>query len=143
MGAYLIELSNNFWISHIEPKIPPTIDGSSASTRIVSMMFPKAQETKEIELPDEFITHVEDYLKYEKEIAEIETKRNLAENQLKLAIGENEIAYAGAYTIRWKNVESKRIDTKRIKLELPDIYEKYAKKSTSRRFDIVQPNVNN
>lgn len=49
---------------------------------------------------------------------------------------DNEIAVSDSYRVSWSNVETARLDTKRIKLEKPEIYQDYAKVSTSRRFQV-------
>lgn len=41
------------------------------------------------------------------------------------------------YTIRWKEIISSRLDSKALKLELPEIYSRFTKDSTSRRFTIA------
>ena len=44
---------------------------------------------------------------------------------------------AGAFKIRWTQVTSSRLDQSAIKSELPDIYTRYCKESTSRRFCVA------
>ena len=41
------------------------------------------------------------------------------------------------YTIRWREIISARLDSNKVKLELPDIYERFTKNSTSKRFTIA------
>lgn len=49
---------------------------------------------------------------------------------------DNEYAASDNYKVSWSNVESTRLDSKRIREEQPDIYKTYAKQSVSRRFQI-------
>ena len=51
-------------------------------------------------------------------------------------MGDNESASSGRYRVSWGNVDSTRLDTKRIKEERPEIYSDYAKVSHSRRFEV-------
>lgn len=44
---------------------------------------------------------------------------------------------AGAFKIRWAQVTSNRLDQSAIKSELPDIYARYCKENTSRRFCVA------
>lgn len=41
------------------------------------------------------------------------------------------------FIVRWKNVISNRLDSKKLKAELPDIYKAFTKTSSSRRFTIA------
>ena len=58
------------------------------------------------------------------------------EQELKIYLGNAEIAENNHFQVSWKPVETNRIDTKLLKMERPDIYEQYQKSSTSRRFTI-------
>ena len=49
---------------------------------------------------------------------------------------DNEAAESSHYRVSWSSVESTRLDVQRIKEEKPDIYQSYAKVSSSRRFQI-------
>mgnify|MGYP003305512029 CR=1 FL=1 len=63
-------------------------------------------------------------------------KKAEAENNLKLLVGNHEAAYIGNNVVRWPTVTSQRLDTDRLKLEQPAIYEEYLKESSSRRFSV-------
>ena len=64
-----------------------------------------------------------------KEIAELETEKKQIEQEVKLAMGEHELAVSGNYRVSWGNVDSTRLDTKRIKAD-------YATVSHCRRFEV-------
>lgn len=49
---------------------------------------------------------------------------------------DNETASNGRYRVTWSNVDTARLDTKKIKLEQPEIYRDYVKIASSRRFQI-------
>lgn len=49
---------------------------------------------------------------------------------------EHELAGSGCYQVSWKNIDSTKLDTKRIKAEQPQIYEEYGKISHYRRFEV-------
>lgn len=49
---------------------------------------------------------------------------------------DHERAYNDQYKVSWSNVESARIDTKRMKEEEPILYQKFLKVGHSRRFQI-------
>lgn len=86
-------------------------------------MASKAEELKELkamqEELDAEITALEDEIK-----AEL-TARGVEELQ------------AGAFKIRWTSVTSSRLDQTAIKNELPDIFARYAKTNTTKRFSVA------
>lgn len=51
-------------------------------------------------------------------------------------MGEHELARSRQYRVSWGNVDSTRLDTKRIREEKPEIYKDYATVSHSRRFEV-------
>jgi len=61
-------------------------------------------------------------------------KKEEAANKLKSMLGENEIGIINDNTISWKNVITERLDSKKLKSEMPEIYKKYLNSSSSRRF---------
>ena len=50
--------------------------------------------------------------------------------------GENE-HNTGSFIIRWKEIISRRLDSKALKAALPDVFAAYSRESTSRRFTIA------
>ena len=43
----------------------------------------------------------------------------------------------GSFVIRWKEIVTRRLDSKALKAALPDVFATYSRESTSRRFTIV------
>lgn len=86
-------------------------------------MTGKVKELKELKLLAESIAaeaaDIEDSIKAEM------TARGVDE----LIIGE--------YKIRWKAITSTRIDTTALKKELPELAERYSKRTTTKRFTIA------
>lgn len=71
-------------------------------------------------------------------LAELEKEIKAAEETVKKEMetqGKEEII-CGSVIVRYKTVESNRIDTTAIKKDLPEVAEKYTKKTTAKRFTI-------
>ena len=49
---------------------------------------------------------------------------------------DNELAASEKYRVSWSSVDTARLDAKRIRQEMPEIYQDYSKVSTSRRFSV-------
>lgn len=131
----LIRTEEAFWHNHVlTGQIPPP-DGSKACDEVIAQYFGSARagETMVLFGFDGKLERRRDILK---EIAALETEKKQIEQEVKLAMGEHELAQSGNYRVSWSNVDSTRLDTKRIKEEKPEIYADYATVSHSRRFEV-------
>lgn len=131
----LIDMEEKFWNGHVlTGKIPPP-DGSRACDEVIAQYFGTARDAVAIELTgfDEKLGRRREILQ---EIAELETEKKQIEQEVKLFMGEHETAQSESYRVSWGNVDSTRLDTKRIKEERPEIYADYATVSHSRRFEV-------
>lgn len=128
----LIDIERNFWEEHIVKNILPTPDGSKLADSVIAEYYQKS-ENKVIALTgfDEKLQRREELLEL---MEKMEIEKNQIEQELKLYMGEAEMAQNDKFHISWKPVISNRIDTKLLKTEQPEIYHKYQKKSQSRRF---------
>lgn len=134
--AQLIGIEKDFWENHVLAGIPPLLDGSEASGELLKKLHPMAEEGTETELPLEADDLLEQLgtAKDEEKAASERVKE--IENRLKAMLGEHEAGMARHFQVTWKNVGRTTVDTKALKAEHPDIYEKFAKQSHSRRFSV-------
>ncbi|PHE19215.1 hypothetical protein COF59_08275 [Bacillus pseudomycoides] len=133
---YLIDIEKDFWLNHIEKQIPPSFDGSDASTKLLKQMYPEGYDGSEVDLPSKAKEHILSIKNITEQIKELETQKKERENKLKAMIGDKEKGVIGDHKATWKNVYSQRFDTKRFKEKHPELYEEFAKESVSRRFSI-------
>ena len=131
----LIDAEKVFWNEHVLTKIMPDPDGSKVCDEILEEYFHTAKKASVIELVgfDEKLERRDLILN---QIAELQQEQNQIEQEIKLYMQDNELASNMKYRISWTNVESKRLDTKRIQQERPEIYKDFLKVSTSRRFQV-------
>ncbi|WP_349945213.1 lambda-exonuclease family protein [Lacrimispora sp. BS-2] len=131
----LIVIEKEFWEGHVLSGNMPDPDGSDISNEVIHRYFPTAYK-KTIPLP----SHLNEQLKRREEIILLAKKltqeQNQIEQQLKLYMGEYEMAFNERYRVSWSNVDTVRIDSKRLKEERPDLYRDFAKCSQSRRFTV-------
>ena len=126
----LIEAEESFWKNNVKGGIMPDVDGSKSCSQALAERFPGGL-ADDIVLPENaetLLTEIDELQEVESRIKEqVETKKN----QLKTMIGDHEVAYAGERKITWKTQAGRTtIDSKKLKTELPDIYEKYSKKGS-------------
>ncbi|OMF17013.1 hypothetical protein BK131_03290 [Paenibacillus amylolyticus] len=131
----LVQIEDEFWNRHVVPGIPPMIDGSDASANLLNQLYPISAPASEVILDDKQAGIVRQ-LQAAKEDAAVATEQvKRYENELKSIMGENELAiHNGDTLLSWKSNDISRIDSKRLKKEQPDLYEKYSNTSSSRRF---------
>lgn len=133
--ANLIEAERYFWTEHVEKDVMPDPDGSKACDEILEQYFHISRKASTIELIgfDEKLARREQILS---KIAELQQEQNRIEQEVKLYMKDSESAFSDNYRVSWSSVETTRLDTKRIREEKPEIYQDYAKVSSSRRFQI-------
>ncbi|WP_088293641.1 YqaJ viral recombinase family protein [Bacillus mycoides] len=133
---YLIDIEKDFWLNHVEKRIPPMFDGSDASSTLLKEMYPDSVEDSEIELGNEVELLIEARDQVDKEIKVLEEQKTEYENKIKAKLGSNEIGKTENYKVSWKTQTSNRIDSKRLKEEQPKLYKQYSKESKSRKFTV-------
>lgn len=133
----IIEAEKEFW-KMVQDKTPPALDGSSAAEKYLKERYKEAEEDKSIELGFEYKDKIKTYLDMKVQLKNFETQVKELENQIKFEIGNAEYAHAPGYSLSWKNVSSAKVDSKKLKSEYPEIYDKVIKESKSRRFSIKE-----
>ena len=75
----------------------------------------------------------------EAQIKELEAQADAIRAEIKADLeskGEDEHD-TGSFIIRWKEIISRRLDSKALKAALPDVFTAYSRESTSRRLTIA------
>lgn len=75
----------------------------------------------------------------EAQMKELEAQAEAIRAELKAdleAKGEEEHD-TGSFILRWKEIITRRLDSKALKAALPDVFESFSKESSSRRFTIA------
>ena len=133
---YLITIEERFWNEHVIPRIMPEPDGSSKCSELIAKMYFKSDAQKAIELYG-----FSDMLNRRAELAELiskmEKEKDSIDQRIKLEMQDAAYARTDNYKISWLSSETTRLDTKRLKEEQPEMYDKYCKTTSSRRFMIT------
>ena len=131
----LIEIEEDFWKNYVVPGIIPPPDGSKACDEVIEQYFHTARKESTIKLVgfDEKLRRREEILGF---IAELQEEQKQIEQEVKLFMQDNEFASSERFRVSWKNIDSTKLDTKRIREEKPELYEDYGKVSHSRRFEV-------
>ena len=133
--AQLVSMEKDFWENHVAAGVLPSPDGSDICSEILNEYFHSARKGSTIRL-DGFDEKLKRRAEIMEQIGRLQQEQNSIEQEVKLYMQDNEYAASDNYKVSWSNVESTRLDSKRIREEQPDIYKTYAKQSVSRRFQI-------
>lgn len=129
----LIKIEKEFWEQHVVPKIMPAPDGSDSAEKFIGTYFKETKENLSVPL-----LGFDDKLKRREEINELIDKLSVEkkqiEQEIKVYMKDSEIAENEHFLVSWKNTISNRLDSSRLKAEMPEVYEKFMKTIKSRRF---------
>lgn len=131
----LTEIEEAFWNGHVVPRIMPEPDGSQACEEVLRRYFPAAGK-EEVLLPDSFNEELKRREEIMRLVERLETEQRQIEQKVKLFLGESCAAGNSRYRVSWNNIDTLRIDSRRLKEEQPEIYSRFAKSSRSRRFTV-------
>lgn len=131
----LIAVEGEFWNEYVVKGVIPPPDGSKACDEVIEKYFPTARNKEMLPLVgfDEKLKRREEILGF---IARLQEEQKQIEQEVKMFMQDNELAGSECYRVAWKNIDSTKLDTKRIKEEMPKLYEEYGKVSHYRRFEV-------
>ena len=87
-------------------------------------------------LSDDLDESLSRYDEIARSISKLKSEKDIIEHRIMSLMKENEIAYVKSRKITWKKSVRMSLDTKSLKEEEPEIYNKYSKISSSRMFKI-------
>lgn len=130
----LITIEKRFWEEHVLAGVAPDPDGSRAYSDMLVKLYHGNRE-KEIQL---FGIHEQLQRRNEIEqlVKKLETEKEQIDQTIKLQMQDASYAVAEDYRISWVQSDQNRIDAKRLKEERPEIYRKYSRQVSSRRFSV-------
>lgn len=130
----LIRMEKEFWNEHVLKRVIPDPDGSKVADAALAERFKK---TESIAIP---LTGFDEKLKRRQELLSLldkmETEKRQIDQELKIYLGDAEVAENTSYRVSWKPVTRSSLDEKRLKAEEPEIYDKYLRVTSSRRFTV-------
>lgn len=127
----LLDLESRFW-SHVADRRPPDPTPGDRSLLAEPSTGDPVEGTV-VDLPEDMV----EVLRKHREVLELEksiaARRAELEDQIKLALGPRESGFLGGrVAVTWKFQTSSRLDTKELRSEAPEIYEKFSRQVVSR-----------
>lgn len=133
---YLIQIEKDFWENHVLKKQMPAPDGSKDADNIIKILYPESVPETTIELDNSLLESLERHNDIQVLIKKLETEKSQIEQIIKNEMKDYEAATVEDKKITWKTVISNRFDSVKFKKDHPELYEKYAKQNSYRRFQI-------
>lgn len=121
----LREAAKEFWEKHVLTDVPPEVDGTDSTSETITKQYEESNANAMM-LPSkasEWIRALDNLNAMEKMLKEQKAE---AQNALKAMLGEFEQGIFNDRQISWKNQKGREsIDIKRLKMEMPEVYEHY------------------
>jgi putative phage-type endonuclease len=124
----LINAEKYFWENYVEKRQMPAPDGSDEASEIIKDLYPDVEPTTIT------LDHMKDRMSRYDEVVELykelEKEKKQIEQEILKEMQESQIAYIGERKVKRTLINQKRIDSKRLKEEKPELYEAYQKESS-------------
>ena len=137
MIAELVHAEKQFWNYNVKCDIRPEIDDSSATKDFLDKKYRDSVKDS-VKLDRSLEAVLKQYQEVESQLKDMEQKKNGLSNQLKAALGEHEEGrLENGQIVRWKRIEKKLVDAKKLKAEQPEIYKQYSNVSAYRMLSVA------
>ena len=80
----------------------------------------------------EMVTKLQELQEYKRLRDELDAAIEAAQDAIKAAMGDTEMAVFGQYKVTYKAITQNRVDTTALKRELPEVAARYSKQVTTR-----------
>lgn len=131
--AALMKKEGDWWEEFISGDSVPDPDGSDGDDTLIRERFPDSRD-EEVFLgarTQEF----EELAELDRQIKELTTQRDACKQAIMQDMGDASTASAlNGWTATWKQQASTRLDSKALKSDYPELYQKYAKTTDTRVF---------
>lgn len=135
-GRALLELEVKFWNDYIAPDIRPEPDGSESAKNTLDAVFRERLDNTVTIFEQEEIAAKLAEIKAQKKDVEAEEKR--LQQLLLNALGKNERGVTLNYEVSYLPRTRSGIDSKKLKAEFPDVYEKVKSETSYNVFAIKE-----
>jgi putative phage-type endonuclease len=129
----LITVEERFWNENVLKHVMPDPDGTKNCSEQIAKLYYRSDKDKTVQL-----LGYDNALKRRDELValidKLEQEKAYIDQKIQMELQDSGYGTVGDYRVSWLNTVSKRLDTKLFKAENPEMYDKYAKESSCRRF---------
>ena len=131
----MVRTEYDFWNNYVIPGILPPPDGSDVCDEVLEQYFHVSKKAGTVPLVG-FDEKLDRRLELTQQIKELERQQKQIDQEIKIFLGESELAASERYKVAWQMVTTNRLDTKRIKTEQPQLYQDYLVENHARKFTV-------
>ena len=130
----LIDNEVTFWQSYVLQNRPPLADGSESSMDTLSVLHPRCDGsvTQMVGMDDS----MRNYIELGEAIKRLKAQQDELKAQLCQSLGSGSVGLGLDYSFSWKSQCTRRLNTKKLQADHPDLYEEYAEPTESRVFRV-------
>ena len=130
---HLITIEEKFWNENVMQHKMPEPDGTKSCSEQIAKLYFKSNSEKTVNLSgaDMDLKRREELVRL---IAKMEKEKDMIDQKIQLQLQEAAYGITSDYRVSWVTTEIKRLDSKKLKTEKPEIYKEYCRPSSSRRF---------
>lgn len=134
--ADLLEIELRFWRENVEAGVCPPPDGAPAYDEMLKKLYPQ-DDGGSVMLSREAVKALNALETVGRSLKALEDEKRMYEQIVKEELGEaSQGVYDGEKVVTWKTSQRTTLDTKALKKDMPEVYERYARVSTSRTFRV-------
>ena len=132
----LTTIEKRYWEENIQKRVMPEPDGTMNCSEQITKLYQKADAQKTVELSG-FNSMLQRRQELVELIGKMEKEKTAIEQKIKLEMRDAAYGITPNYRIFWTSFETRRLDTKKLKEEKPEIYEQYSHQTNNRRFVVT------
>lgn len=106
----ILESCDRFRRVHLEPRVPPSLDGSESAYQMVRSIFPRPRRAELLPASQDMSELAVNYLAAQRAEAEAKAAKQAVAAQMCAAIGEHEGMYGPGWRALWKYREATRVE---------------------------------
>lgn len=133
----LLQAEIDFW-QCVQTNTAPEIDSSKSTSESLNEQYEEIEDSIDLTLEGEYSDKCMMIMKIDEQIKELESTKTGLQNEIKSRMGEYSLATLNGFKTIWKTQNRSTLDSKKLKVDYPDIYERYKKESSTRIFKITK-----
>lgn len=130
----LIKSEVDFWNRFVVNEEVPEVDGSENTDKTILCMYNREEEEKVALKNDD----IKEYMELQNRIKELQVLQNELKQKIQVTLGNCDKGFSKDFEVTWKKQIKNIVDTKRLKQEEPEIYNKFLKVSQNRVFKVKE-----
>lgn len=133
--SMLIAAEERFWFDHVVADVEPPVTARQSDADVLGVLW-HPEEGSQILLPPNARQLLIHQQSCKAEIKQLEAQILECENQVKAMLGDHAVGIGadGEELVTWKEHDDTRVDPKRLRAELPEVFETYSNTKKVRKF---------